>query len=186
VVADPAFHRLARTLWRYRQGEGASRAHWMAIVDEPGETAGRTFAGSLRLRTSVPITVKASLARLGGAPYEGSVRRIALTPNEDHEVRFCVRFEGDHPALKLQVYVEGMPAGMHGDLSIAPICLGEIPEALAEAHLAGTLDFRMANRLLREGRVADALAVYRLLFGGHPLRIYRDNIQTAQALLERA
>src|SRR3546814_1355020 len=56
LVVDPAFKRISSKIWRYHHDSGGPRQHWMAIVDAPGETAGKIFAAGLRLRASVPMT----------------------------------------------------------------------------------------------------------------------------------
>src|SRR3546814_302056 len=53
LVIDPAFQRLSLKLWRYRHDPDGPRQMWMAIVDDPGETAGRTFHTGIRLRANV-------------------------------------------------------------------------------------------------------------------------------------
>src|SRR3546814_10240550 len=92
---------------------GGPRQHWMAIVDAPGETAGKIFAAGLRLRASVPMTVMVSLGRLGDAEYEGTSLRVRLEAGQTRHVRFTTGFRAAHPALKLQVYVEGMRSEEH-------------------------------------------------------------------------
>src|SRR3546814_1331070 len=79
----------------------------MAIVDAPGETAGKIFAAGLRLRASVPMTVMVRLGRLGDAEYEGTSLRVRLEAGQNRNVRFTTGFRAAHPALKLKVYVEG-------------------------------------------------------------------------------
>src|SRR3546814_10124453 len=85
VLIDPAFQRLSLKLWRYRHDPDGPRQMWMAIVDDPGETAGRTFAAGLRLRASVQMVVMVSLGRLGEADYEGSSMRVRLEAGRSEE-----------------------------------------------------------------------------------------------------
>lgn len=156
----------------------------MAIVDAPGETEGRTFAAGMRLSASVPMAVIVSLGRLGSAKYEGASVRVRLDARQPRHVRFTARFLAMHPALKLQVYVDDMGLARDGDLVADSFCVEEIPAGLAEDFTGGKLDFRTANRLLRDGRNAEAAVVYDLLFAENPLRIYRDNAWIARAAVD--
>ncbi|MFC3714815.1 FkbM family methyltransferase [Luteimonas soli] len=180
LVADPAFRRLSSKIWRYHHEPGGPRQHWMAIVDAPGETAGRTFGAGIRLRASVPMAIMVSLGRLGSAEYEGTSVRVQLEARQPRHVRFTTGFRAAHTALKLQVYVEGMAPFREGDMLVDSVCVAEIPEELAGDFSDGKLDLRAANRLFREGKYAKATAVYEFLFGQNPLRIYRDNARTAE------
>jgi len=181
IAFDPAFRQLSSNIWRYHHDPGSPRQHWMAIVDAPGETAGRTFAAGMRLRASVPMVVMVSLGRLGGAEYEGVSERVHLEAGQDRQMRLTLAFNGAHPALKLQLYVEGMGLVREGDLIVDSLCVGEIPAGLADAFTDGKLDLRAANHLLRSGRNTEAATVYEFLFARNPLRIYRDNAEIAKA-----
>src|SRR3546814_20230367 len=88
LVIDPAFQRFSLKLWRYRHDPDGPRQMWMAIVDDPGETAGRTFAAGLRLGASVQMEVMVSLGRLGEADYEGSSRSVRREAGEPRHIRF--------------------------------------------------------------------------------------------------
>src|SRR3546814_1630284 len=100
---------------------------WMAIVDDPGETAGRTFAAGLRLRASVQMEVMVSLGRLGEADYEGSSMRVRLEAGEPRHIRFTTAFRAAHPALKLQIYVADLGAARGADLMVDSLCVVSLP-----------------------------------------------------------
>lgn len=154
----------------------------MVLDEKPGDTAGRTFAGGVRLRSSVAMTVSVSIGRAGdSSTYEGVTRTVELEPGEFRDIHLCARFRNAHRALKLQVYVTEAPAGKVADLVIDSICLGEIPDRLAADHMDGKLDFRAANAMLRRGDLDGIELVYRLLHERHPLRIYQDNAKMASA-----
>jgi len=180
-LVDPAFKQLSRSVWRYRHLPTGQRRLWMVLDDKPGDTAGRTFAGSVRLRSTAPVTVNVSIGRAGEGPYEGEARIVELVPGEFHDVHVCVNFRNNHRALKLQVFVAEAAPGSVADLVIDSVCIGEIPERLASSYAEGALDFRAANAMLRRGDVEGMAQVYRLLHARHPLRIYDDNAKMAAA-----
>src|SRR5690606_18013364 len=81
-----------RSVWRYRHLPDGQRRLWMVLDDNPGKTAGRTFACSLRIRSSVPLAVNVSIARAGESPYEGESRTVDLEPGKFHDIHLSAGF----------------------------------------------------------------------------------------------
>lgn len=168
------FTSIALNQWRFTDAE-AKQKLWVAAMDSPGPTAGRTFVGSLRLMADRAMTVNVSLGRHGKSEYEGASKRIALVPGVPQTVKLDRQFKLPHKALKLQIEVLDLPGGGSVELTIDGLGISESLTSVRERVGVDNFDFPTANRLFREGDYPSALGIYLWLSKQRPLSMYGDN-----------
>lgn len=173
---EPGMHftSIAPNQWRYTDSD-AKQKLWVAAIDSPGPTAGRSFVGTLRLLADRAITLNVSLGRHGKSAYEGTSKRIVLSPGLPQIVKLDNKFMLEHQALKLQVEVLDLPGG--GTAVMTMDTLGIFESQISVRDRLGVDNFNLvtANRFFREGDFSSALAIYLALSQQHPLQMYRDN-----------
>jgi hypothetical protein len=174
VELSPYFAALAPNQWRYTHAD-AKQKLWVAVVDAPVSTAGRTFVGGLRVMSDRAMTVNVSLGRHGKTEYEGDTQRITLAPGVAQSVKLSKRFDQAHEALKLQIEVLDLPGGGVAVLTIDGLGVNETLDSIRTRLGAENLNLRTANRLFREGDFATALGIYLWLGQQHSLPMYADN-----------
>lgn len=168
------FASIAPNQWRFNDAE-AKQKLWGAAMDAPGPTAGRSFVGSLRLMADRAMTVNVSLGRQGKSEYEGTTKRVLLTPGIPQTPKLERHFNLAHKALKLQIEVLALPGGGSAVLTIDRLRISECLASVRERIGVENLKLVTANRLFREGNFGSALAIYLALSQQHPLQMYRDN-----------
>jgi hypothetical protein len=183
VEPGPNFAALAPSQWRYSHSD-AKQKLWVAAIDAAGPTAGRTFAGCLRVQADRAMTVDISLGRHGKTKYEGISKRITLTPGVAQSVKLCKHFEQTHAALKLQAEAIDLPGGGSVVLTIADLGINETLTSIRERLGTDNIDFRTANRMFREGDYPTALGIYLWLGQKRPLSMYGDNAMMAARRLD--
>lgn len=181
---NPGLHFVAAGTdeWRYDHSDATQRI-WIAAMDSPSPTEGRTFVGSLRVAASRAMTVGVSLGRHGITEYEGAAKRILLAPGVAYSVHLSHRFQRTHAALKLQLEVIDLPGGGSALLRIDGLGIAESLASVRHRLGIEMLDFPMANRLFREADYAAALPVYVWLDQQRPLPMYGRSAVTAANLL---
>ena len=168
------FTSIAPNQWRFSDAE-AKQKLWVAVMDFPGPTVGRSFIGSLRVMADRAMTVNVSLGRYGKSEYEGTSKRIALTPGVSQIVKLTKLFKLVHHAHKLQVEVVDLPGGGSAVLTINGLGISESLSSIRDRVGAGNFDLRTANRLFRESDYPAALGIYLWLSKQRPLSMYGDN-----------
>lgn len=168
------FASIAPNQWRFTDA-GAKQKLWLATMDSPGPTAGRSCVGSLRVMADRAMMLNVSLGRHGESEYEGTSKRIALAPGLPQIVKLKRQFKFDHSALKLQIEVLDLPGGGSATLTIDSWRISECLASVRERIGVDNLNLVTANRLFREGDFGSALAIYLALSQQHPLQMYRDN-----------
>ena len=173
---EPGVHftSIAPNQWRFTDAE-AKQKLWVAAMDSPGPTTGRTFVGSLRVTADRAMTLAVSLGRHGKSEYEGNSKRITLVPGVSQTVKLSKLFKQAHVALKLQVEMLDLPGGGSAVLTIDGLGISESLASVRERIGAGNFDLRTANRLFREGDYPAALGIYLWLGQQRPLPMYGDN-----------
>ena len=178
VESGPYFTPIAPNQWRYTHAE-AEQKLWIAALDAPGLTEGRTFVSCLRVQSDTAMTVNVSLGRHltrhGKTDYEGTTQRIKLAPGVAQHLKLYKRFDQAHAALKLQLDVIDLHGGGAAVLTIDNLGVNESLASIRERLGAENLDFCTANRLFREGDFAAALGIYLWLSQQRSLPMYADN-----------
>lgn len=177
---EPGAHfiSIAQNQWRYRDTD-AKQKLWVAAIDSPVTTTGRSFVGTLRLMTDRAMTVNASLGRHGKSAYEGTSKRIVLSPGLPQIVKLDKKFKLEHQALKLQVEVLDLPGGGTALVTMDTLGIFESQTSVRERLGSDNFNLVTANRLFRQGDFGSALAIYLALSQQHPLQMYRDNAVVA-------
>lgn len=177
---DPGTHftSIAPNQWRFTDAV-ATQKLWIAAMDSPGPTAGRSFVGTLRVMADRAMTINVSLGRHGQSEYEGTTKRVVLTPGVPQTVMLKRQFKLVHQALKLQVEVLNLPDGDLAVLTVDELGLSETLASIRERLGSSNLDLRTANRLFREGDYTTALGIYLWLSQCRPLPMYVDNVVRA-------
>lgn len=164
--------------WRFTDAE-AKQKLWVAAMDAPGPTAGRSFVGTLRLMADRAMTVNISLARYGASAYESVSKRVTLTPNVGQVLDLKKLFSGQHTHLKLQLDVVDLPGGGSAVLTIDSLGICESIESVLNRLGGSSIDIRHANKLYRDGDRLAALALYLFLERKHRLPMYGENAARA-------
>ncbi len=168
------FTSLAPNQWCFTDAE-AKQKHWVAAINSPGPTVGRSFVGTLRVKADRAMTVNVSLGRHDKSAYEGASKRIRLAPDVPQIVKLDMHFKLEHQALKLQVEVVDLPGSGSVVLTIDGLGVGESLLCIRERVGASNFDLRTANRLFREGDYLAALGIYLWLSQQHTLSLYGKN-----------
>lgn len=169
------FTSIAPNQWRFTDAD-AKQKLWVAAMDSPGPTLGRSFIGSLRVMADRAMTVNISCGRYNvKSEYEGTTKGVVLTPGVPQTVKLDIQFKQAHQALKLQVEVLDLPGGGSAVLTIDSLGIGESLASIWERVGAGNFDLRTANRLFRESDYLAALGIYLWLSQQRPLSMYADN-----------
>lgn len=164
--------------WRFSDAE-AKQKLWVAAMESPGPTAGRSFVGSLRVMADRAMTVNISLTRYGASPYEGVSERVMLTPNVWQVLDLKKLFSSQHAHLKLQLDVVDLPGRGSAVLTIDSLGVCESIESVLNRLGGSSIDMRHANQLYRDGDRFAALALYLFLERKHCLPMYGDNAARA-------
>lgn len=174
IVPGLHFTPISEDRWRYSGSDTTSQKLWMAVFDQVGPITGRSFTSSIRLESNRAVTLMVGLGRHGVTGYEGTSRRITLTPGAAQSVQLQKTFANEHGALKIQIEV--LEQGETDvELLMDSIGLGETLSSLRHRIPKDQLSMRAANRMFREQDYAAAMAVYLLLHAEHPLKMYVDN-----------
>lgn len=169
------FSSIAPNQWRFVDAESKQK-RWVAGMDSPGPTAGRSFVGSLRLIADRAMTVNVSCGRYNvKSVYEGTTKGVVLTPGVPQTVKLDIQFKQAHQALKLQVEVLDLPGGGTAVLTIDGLGISESVASVRKRVGAGNFNLPTANRLFREGDYPAALGIYLWLGQQRPLSMYGDN-----------
>lgn len=179
VAPGRHFSRVAGNVWRYKEPGTAEQKLWLAIFEELGPTAGRTYAAGIRIKSSRDMKVGISLARHGESGYEGVGRQFVLAAGVEQHIQLCSAFHSQHPALKVQVEVIGPPVGGAADLLMDSIYLVETPSSVRGRLAENDLTLAIANRRFREKDYAAAMTINLLLHEQRPLRMYAENARMA-------
>lgn len=164
--------------WRFTDAE-AKQKLWVAAMDSPGPTTGRSFVGTLRVMADRAMTVNVSLARYGSSAYEGVSKRVTLTPNVGQVLDLKKLFSGQHAHLKLQLDVVDLPGVGSAVLTIDSLGICESIESVLNRLGGLSIDIRHANQLYRDGDRLAALALYLSLERKHRLPMYGENATRA-------
>jgi glycosyltransferase involved in cell wall biosynthesis len=168
------FTQAAPNQWHFSDDD-AKQKLWIATMMSAGSLSSRTFAGTLRVKADKAITLNISLGRHGNSEYEGTTKRISLTPGVPQTLQLYKQFKLNHKALKLQLDVVELADADSAILTIDQLGLGEVLASIQEWLDPNSLNLFTANRLFRDGDYITALGIYLMLSQHLSLCMYADN-----------
>lgn len=165
------------TKWHYHHSSSKQRL-WIASTNIK-QSKGLTFDGGIALQSDDSMTISISLGRSGNGCYEGSAKKIKLSPKVKQHIKLSKTFSHEHSGLKLQLDIldteKETTTLVIEDLYIHE-SLGSIEKLLGKENITLT----KANELMRKGDYQSAKNIYSLLERKSPLRIYAENIKLAE------
>ncbi|MEF8756296.1 MAG: DegT/DnrJ/EryC1/StrS family aminotransferase [Accumulibacter sp.] len=119
------FRHISRNRWRYLDS-GTTQKIWIAVFNDPGPTAAREFAATIRVESNRTMTVRVSIGREGSSEYEGAYRSVGLVAGIPQDVSVHKEFSRTHQALKVQLEVLELEGGGTAELLIDAVSIGPI------------------------------------------------------------
>jgi len=119
------FRQISHNRWRYLDS-GTTQKIWIAVVDDPGPTAAREFAATIRVESNRAMTVRVSIGRDGSSEYEGAHKSVGLVAGMAQLVSVRKEFARTHQALKVQLEVLELEGGGAAELLIDSVSIGPV------------------------------------------------------------
>ena len=130
------FRQISHNRWRYLDS-GTTQKIWIAVVDDPGPTAARAFAATIRVESNRAMTVRVSIGRDGSSEYEGAHKSVGLVAGMVQSVSVRKEFARTHRALKVQLEVLELEGGGTAELMIDSLSIEPVGGNTKEGALKG-------------------------------------------------